>query len=118
MAIVRLTRRAMDDLHGIDEYSSRTFGRKTADRYLDDIQSAFTRLAEHPGMLRSKDGVSKFFSFYPAGKHYLVCTRIKAVVLVLAIKHSHIDLPERLLTLEPILEREAALLYETVKRGS
>lgn len=107
----------MDDLHDIDEYSSRTFGRKTADRYLDNVQSAFTRLAEHPGILRSIEAASKFFRFYPVGKHYLICTRIKDVVLVLAIRHSQMDIRERLLVLEPILEREAALLYETVKRG-
>jgi plasmid stabilization system protein ParE len=115
--MVRVTHRAMDDLHGIHEYSLVTFGEKVATRYLDDIEAALSRLESHPDILRTKQGVSRFFQFYAVGKHYLVCTRIEEVILVLCVMHCQMELIDRLATLEPTLEYEAGLLFKTLRRS-
>ena len=112
MIKIELTHRAMLDLHEINEYSIQKFGKKIAGQYLDDIEAALLLIKEQPKLLVSKDNTSKFFQFYPVRNHYLVCTRVKNIVIVLTIKHCQMDLPERLNELEPSLQQEAELLYK------
>jgi toxin ParE1/3/4 len=112
MVKVKLTYRAMLDLNKIHEYSVQAFGQKTAEKYLDDIETALSLIKEQPKLLVLKKGASKFFQFYPVRNHYLICTRVKDVVIVLTIKHCQMDLPERLNELEPSLQQEAELLYK------
>lgn len=111
MVSVELTHRAMADLHDIRDYSIQTFGAKVADRYLDDIEAALVLLQEQPDILLSKPGISDFFQFYPVRNHQLVCTRLADTLIILTIKHCQMDLPERLLEIEPALQQEAELLY-------
>ncbi len=112
MIKIELTHRAMLDLNEINEYSVQKFGQKTAEQYIDDIQSALLLIQEQPKLLVAKKKISKFFQFYPVRNHYLVCTRVKDTVVVLTIKHYQMDLPERLFELEPSLQYEAELLYK------
>lgn len=108
----------MDDIHDIYEYSVENFGVDVTNRYLDTINAGLSRLEAHPELLRSKRDISHFFHFYAVGKHYLVCTQIEDVILVLTVKHAQMELIERLSTLEPDLEQEAALLFQTLKHKS
>jgi len=112
MAKIELTHRAMLDLNEINEYSIQKFGPKTAGQYLDDIEAALLLIQEQPKLLVSKNDISNFFQFYPVRNHYLICTRVKNIVIVLTIKHCQMDLPERLIELEPSLQQEAELLYK------
>jgi len=105
-----LTDRAMSDLHDIISYSTSTFGKKVANRYLSDIEAALLLIQEHPGILKNKQEVSSWFSFYPVREHHLVCTVVDDRIIVLTIKHCHADLPGRLLELEPTLFQEAEIL--------
>ena len=109
---LKLTHQAMLDLNEINEYSIQKFGLKTAEKYLDDIEAALLLIKEQPKLLVSKKNTAKFFQFYPVRNHYLICTRVKNIVIVLTIKHCQMDLPERLNELEPSLLQEAALLYK------
>jgi len=88
------------------------FGKKTAEKYLTEIESALLLIKEQPKLLVSKNDTFKFFQFYPVRNHYLICTRVKNAVIVLTIKHCQMDLPERLNELEPSLQKEAELLYK------
>jgi len=107
---VSLTDRAMSDLNGIITYSTRTFGKKVASRYLIDIEGALLLLQEHPEVLQRKQEFSSWFSFYPVREYYLVCTEVDDMIIVLTITHCHADLPARLLKLEPTLLQEAEIL--------
>ncbi|MCA9465736.1 MAG: type II toxin-antitoxin system RelE/ParE family toxin, partial [Nitrospira sp.] len=51
-AVIKLTDRAHYDLQEIEDYSLKKWGRKTADRYLEDIQTALSLLEENPELLR------------------------------------------------------------------
>jgi plasmid stabilization system protein ParE len=112
MIKVELTHRAMLDLNEINEYSIQKFGRKTAEKYLDDIEAVLCLIKEQPKLLVLKKDTSKFFQFYPIRNNYLICTRVKDIVIVLTIKHCQMDLRERLNELEPSLQQEAELLHK------
>jgi len=110
--IVKLTDRAHYDLQEIEDYSFQRWGRKTANRYLEDIQTALSLLQENPDLLRHKSDISTQFKFYRVREHFLVCTNLKNVLYVLTIKHGQMDLPTRLGELEPTLVQEADLLHQ------
>lgn len=112
MIKIELSHRAMLDLNQINEYSIQKFGQKTAEKYLDDIEAALLLIQEQPKLLVTKSDTSKFFQFYLVRNHYLICTRVKNIVMVLTIKHCLMDLPERLNELEPGLQQEAELLFK------
>ncbi len=109
MTSVLLTDRAMSDLNDIITYSTRTFGKKVANRYLSDIESALLLLQEHPSLIQQKQDISSWFSFYPVREHHLVCTEADDRIIILTITHCHADLPARLLKLEPTLLQESEI---------
>lgn len=110
--IIKLTDRALYDLQEIENYSLQKWGRETADRYLEDIQTALSLLQESPDLLRHKSDISTQFKFHRVREHFLVCTKLKDVLFVLTIKHGQMDLPTRLGELEPTLVQEAVLLHQ------
>lgn len=109
---LKLTDRAHYDLQEIEDYSFQRWGRKTANRYLEDIQTALSLLQENPELLRHKSDISTHFKFYRVREHFLVCAKLKDMLLVLTIKHGEMDLPHRIEELEPTLLQEAKLLYQ------
>lgn len=85
-------------------------GRKAANKYLDDIAAALDRLVEHPEILRLQPEFSPGLSFYRVRKHFLVCDYHNPLIIVLTVIHTSMDLPARLLELEPQLVAESQLL--------
>ncbi len=112
MIEIRLTDRAHYDLQEIERYSIQTFGKKIADRYLEDIQSALSLLQEKPDLLRQKSQIFSHFKFYRVREHFLVCVELKDFLLVLTIKHGQMDLPNRIAELETTLTEEADMLHQ------
>ncbi len=112
MKKIRLTDRAHFDLQEIEQYSIQTWGKKVANRYLEDIQTALSLLQEKPDLLRQKPQISSHFKFYRVREHFLVCVELKDFLLVLTIKHGQMDLPIRISDLEPALIQEADLLHK------
>jgi toxin ParE1/3/4 len=112
MKKLKLTDRAHYDLQEIQRYSIQAWGKKVADRYLENIQTALSLLQEKPELLRQKPQVSNHFKFYPVREHFLVCVQLKEFLLVLTIKHGQMDLPTRITELETTLVEEADLLHQ------
>ena len=100
------------DLAEIERYSVGEWGRKTADKYLDDIQSALDRLKEDPHVLRLEPDLSPGLYFYRVRKHFLVCDYTGEMIIVLTVIHTTMDIPARLAELEPRLESEVRLLRQ------
>lgn len=109
---IKLTDRAHYDLQEIEEYSIQRWGKKTANRYIEDIQTALSLLQEKPDLLRQKPHIPPYFKFYRVREHFLVCVELKDFLLILTIKHGQMDLPSRIAELEPTLIKEAALLHQ------
>lgn len=111
MAWVGLSRRAVRDLEQIERYSEDRWGKRVAQDYLHSVESALARLGQQPGLLRSKPDVSEHFKFYRVREHFLVCVQVGDRIYVLTIKHTSMDLPQRIIELEPQLLLEARLLH-------
>lgn len=111
MAWVGLSRRAIRDLEQIERYSEDRWGQGTTRDYLRDLENALTRLRQQPELLRVKPDISEHFKFYRVRQHFLVCIQIHDRIYVLTIKHTSMDLPQRISELEPQLLIEARLLH-------
>lgn len=110
--VVKLTDRAHYDLQEIESYSLQRWGRKTANRYLEDIQTALSLLQEKPDLLRHDSNISTPFKLYRVREHFMICTEREGVLVILTIKHGQMDLSSRILELEPALRQEADLLHQ------
>lgn len=114
MAYVGLSRRALLDIEEIERFSVERWGQRVADEYLDSIQEALARLRDKPSLLKSKADVSPYFSVYRVRQHFLVGVIVDRNVYILAVRHGMMDLPNRLVELEPQLLVEAELLHRSL----
>jgi plasmid stabilization system protein ParE len=112
-----LTERALSDLTEIEAHSIAQWGRRTADRYLRDIESSLELIGENPGILRSLDGLPPELRFHLVNKHWLVCDVTPRSVLVLTVIHATMDVPARLAELVPQFAAEVALLRGQLESG-
>lgn len=118
MARAYLTRRALLDIEAIDTYSVHEWGDRVARQYLDDLFAAIRRLEDAPRLLLADREVSTRLRFYRAREHVLVCDVIEDNIYVLTISHTKMDLPTRLLELEPQLLHESDLLHRRIAGGA
>ena len=105
-----LTRRAIEDLRQIERHSVKEWGRKVADKYLDDLTAALDRLSQSPQLLQDDRVGIPGLSFYRIRRHVLVCDYRDNSIIVLTVIHTSMDLPARLLELESRLLTEAQIL--------
>ena len=115
---VELTKRALADLREIERYSVKEWGRKTANKYLDDITAALDRLSDDPEILRLEPDVAPGLFFYRVKKHFLVCDYQKETVIVLTVIHTSMDLSARLLEIEPRLVAESQIFQNKLHKNS
>lgn len=113
---LELTQRALADLRDIERYSLETWGRPTADKYLDELEAALDRIQADPDILRLEPQLSAGLYFYRVKKHVLVCDVHGKQVTVLAVIHTSMDLPARLLELEPRIAAESQLIRGKLRR--
>lgn len=114
MARILLTRRALADLSNIQESSIEKFGKKTASKYMASIEDILKTIQEYPDILRDRP-YSKQLQFYTVEKHTLVFTSLNDNVYVLTVKHSRMNIEERIKVLEPTLLQEAEIMYKRLK---
>lgn len=112
---LKLAHRAVNDLRAIERYSVEQWGRRTADRYLDDFAAAFDRIELQPDILRLEREFSRNLYFYWVRKHVFVCDYDGRTVIVLAVLHINMDLTTRLQELEPRLLAEAELVRQRLR---
>jgi toxin ParE1/3/4 len=114
---VILSDRAVFDLLEIERYSTEQWGRKTAEAYLSEFESALERLSHSPGLLQLEPGLSTGLYFYRVQKHVLVCDLREQLVAILTVLHTSMDLPSRLMELEPRVIAEVELLRRRLDAG-
>ena len=112
MKRILLTSRALSDLQEIYEFSISEWGESTALKYMLGIEDCLKLLQENEGLLKSNKIISSRFMVYPVQKHFLICDVIDDAICVLTIRHTSINLLERLKKLEPTLEDEAKAIYK------
>jgi toxin ParE1/3/4 len=114
---VHLTERALRDIVEIERYSIEKFGKRTANRYIANLEAAITRITEHPDLLSQATDFRSFLQFYRAERHSLVCDRRPDTILILTLLHATMDIPERLAELEPTLSIETELLHRKLQQA-
>ena len=116
MPDVHLSRRALYDIEAIDQHSIESWGERVAAKYLADLFSGAARLGESPSLLRATPHTSLRLRFYRVREHVLICDKIGECILVLAVRHAAMDLPRRLLEIEPQLLHEAEILARQIAK--
>jgi len=111
-----LTQKALRDLKEIEVYSVKQFSRKTADRYLDDLESGLQRIIEDPENLELIPEMHPSLRFYRVHKHLLACDVQANSIVVLTVIHASMDISERLAELQPLLSQEVEMLYRRLAR--
>ena len=112
MAYVEFSRRAALDLVEIERYSIERWGKKVADKYIDNFTHATQRLSDQPSLLRDKQEVSTRLKFYRVEKHYMICDVTSDNIYVLTIRHGSMELISLLEELEPQLAQEAEIMHQ------
>ena len=116
--VVHLTNRTLQDLLAIEEHSVKTWGKKVANRYMNDFESALQRLSDNPDLLRAEPDMHQSLYFYRVNKHLLVCDTQPKAICVLTVLHANMDIPERLLELEPTLSLEVEMLHQQLTKSA
>jgi plasmid stabilization system protein ParE len=115
--LVLLTQRALRDFADIEAYSIEQFGKRTANRYLSDLEAGLERIRDNPQLLRSEKGFHASLRFYSVNKHVFVCDVLSYAIFVLTVLHGSTDIPGRLHELAPTLSMEAELLHRKFQQS-
>lgn len=109
---VRLTQRALQDIRGIEAYSTERWGARVAAKYIGEFEAALGRLAQRPELAQPEPQFHAALRFYRVGSHLFACDVREDCVFVLTVVHAVMDLPTRLAELQPQLVIETKLLEE------
>ncbi len=112
-----LTDRAVRDIADIREYSVEQFGRRVANQYLSTIENTLNLLKSSPSLLRDQPELHSWFKFYRCKEHFLVCDQQASDIYLLTLIHTSMDIPTRLLELEPSLTMEVELLHRKLQQA-
>lgn len=112
MAQVLLTDRAKEDIREIYYYSIEEFGVSVADKYIDRLEYSLSILSEQPDLLLKKPSISPHYQLFQSGSHWLICEKQEDIVYVVTVKHTSINIIEKLTELKPMLQKE----IEFIKR--
>jgi toxin ParE1/3/4 len=116
---LELTEFALSNLAELREYSAKEWGKKTAEKYLDDLEAGLLRIKEQPGLLSAVPDLDSHLRFYRVRQHLFICDFHPGSIVVLTVIHGSMDLASRLSELQPTLAAEVALLHaklQTPKR--
>ena len=114
---IQLTERTLQDFVSIEDYSIEVWGKKVAARYMSDFESALQRISDNPGLLRSEANMHEHLYFYRVNKHLLVCDIQPKSIFVVTVLNATMDIPQRLLELEPTLKLEVKMLHEQLAKS-
>lgn len=110
-----LTQRALADIQGIYDYSVEQWGKRTAEKYLDEIEAGLDRVKAEPSLLRPEPDLHAALTFYRVNKHLLVCDMQPGSIILLTVVHASRDIPSRLAELQPTLAAEVELLHRRLR---
>ena len=109
-----ITDRALRDIAEIEQYSVKEWGRKVANKYVSDFESALVRIQEDSELLRAESDLHPDLRFYRVNKHLLVCDVQPKAIFLLTVIHASRDIPSRLAEMQPALAAEVELLRKQI----
>ncbi len=112
-----LTDRALRDIADVRDYSIEHFGRRVANQHIRGMENALTRLRKNAELLRAEPELHSWLKFYRCQEHLFVCDLQFDAIFVLTVIHASMDIPSRLVELEPTLKTEVNLLHEKLRQS-
>jgi len=97
MAEYRFSRIAILDLDGILDCTLLKFGAAQADKYVTQLKTHLTMLAENPFLASEREEFSPAVRIFPSGGHLIVYEKKEDHILVLRIAHSKMNLNQNLI---------------------
>ena len=91
MQSVHLTMAATKDLADIDQYSVREWGEAQADRYLNQLEACFLRLAKNPLLGRECSTIRPGLRRIEQGRHAIFYRRTEYGISVSRILHQGME---------------------------
>ncbi|HEY9013007.1 MAG TPA: type II toxin-antitoxin system RelE/ParE family toxin [Devosia sp.] len=88
----RTTDRADEDIAEIEIYGTLTFGRRSAEEYVDDLFAAFDLLAASPRIVPERSELPGSPRLYPFRSHYIVFELVDEDILVRRVLHVRRDI--------------------------
>ena len=110
-----LTDRSLNDIAAIEQYSIAQWGKKTASKYLAQIEDSLTLIQKTPDLLRQEEAFHPVLRFYTVNKHILVFDIQSSDIILLTVFHGSMDIFSRLARLEPTLATEVELLHRKLQ---
>jgi len=114
-AKITFTQQAADDLNEIYDYSIERWSKRTADKYISDIEAAIQRIQDNPDLLIELPELHEALRFYHLNKHLLICDVKHQSIVVLTIASTYRDIPKLLARLKPRLSQEVDILHKRVR---
>lgn len=111
-----LTDRSLSDIAGVEAYSIEQWGKKTAAKYLSQIEDALTRIGKSPELLQQLEGFPTGFQYYVVNKHVLAFDVDAQSLILLAVLHGSMDIPSRLSELVPTLAAEIEIMRKRLPK--
>lgn len=111
-----LTDRSLNDIAAIEQYSIEQWGKKTASKYLAQIEDALSLIQENADLLRQVEVFHPILHFYTVNKHILVFDIQPSDIILLTVFHGSMDIFSRLAKLEPTLATEVELLHRKLHK--
>ncbi len=111
-----LTDRAIQDIREIERYSIEQWGKRTATKYISDIEAGLQRINENPELLREVPDFHVWLRFYRINKHVLVSDAQRDAIFMLTLIHGTMDIPSRLSELKPTLAKEVEMLHQKLHK--
>ncbi|QDU74055.1 Plasmid stabilization system protein [Bremerella volcania] len=114
-AKITFTQQAADDLNEIYEYSIERWSKRTADKYISDIDAAVQRIQDNPDLLVELPDLHVALRFYHLNKHILICDVDGTSIVVLTVASTYRDIPRLLAYLQPRLGQEVDILHKRAR---
>ena len=114
---VYLTEKAIRDIDEIQADSIECFGKRAANKYITELESAITRLSVYPDLLTVIPEFHSALHFYAAGRHIFVCERGTKELIILTLLRASMDIPGRLAELQPTLRAETEMLQRKLAQA-
>ena len=93
----KLTRKAVEDLSNIWNYTIDTWSEKQADTYYQMLLDSFSEIAENPGIGKNFNGIANQLFGVKAGRHIVFYRKLEMeAVEITRILHERMDLKSRI----------------------
>ena len=90
----QLTRIADNDLFQIWRESREQWGSRQADKYLNELESCFIELSQHPKLGRARPEIRQGYRSIPKNKHLIFYRQHRGIIEIIRVLHQRMEITE------------------------